>query len=94
MKTKKLKPRRMWANCYPDGKVYVRRTKRLAANCRAAIPGVRTIHVAVIPLDDVEAVVEKAILAFFGHVRTGTNRDRMRHALVAIGVLPKRKGRK
>ena len=97
MKTKpQLRARKMWANYYPTGIVChpLRRKARInaPANCLSA-----TIPVAVIPLDDVEALISKATDAFLlehcGPISCILE-DRMRSALIAIGVLPRKGGRK
>lgn len=91
MKTKlKLRARKMWANYYPTGIVChpLRRKAGInaPANCLSA-----AIPVAVIPLDDMDALVEKAKTAF-NLEGSGLFTPAMRAALTAIGVLPKRKG--
>ena len=96
MKTKpKPRARKMWANYYPTGIVChsLRRKARInaPANCLSA-----AVPVAVIPLDDVEALISKATDAFLlkhcGPISCILE-DRMRSALIAIGVLPRqRKG--
>ena len=86
----KIKPRRMFANYYPDGRLGIYRTKRSATYFRGLFGGEPT-PVAVIPLDDVGALVRCAyeasrIPGFHGFAQ-------MRAALTAIGVLPRtRKG--
>lgn len=86
MKTKSTpRARRMWANYYPKI-VCVHHTRKSA--------GANSIPVAVIPLDDPEALVDAAV-ASHSHSYCGiaTRRQAMRAALIAIGVLPKqRKG--
>ena len=80
--------RRMWANYHVEGYVCLYSTKGRCMNSSAehiAIP------VAVIPLDDPESLVNKAVKAFFRGGQLDAYSD-MRAALTAIGVLPKRKG--
>lgn len=108
MKTKQLKARRMWANYYPNGAVFARPTK--AASIRALSPRISVhacVPVAVIPLDDVEALVCEATLAATNAARKlvfkaplsrisdsehpENNCDITRAALTAIGVLPKQR---
>lgn len=91
----KRKPCRMWANrfpkyaflrCYP--------TKREAREADPFRQAIETGPVAIIPLDDVEALVCKVAKAFGGD--SGFyDFTSAREALRAIGVLPRaRKGRK
>lgn len=90
----KLKPRHMWADPLDlpdDGFSNLRLARKIG------MPPTRhaTVPVVVIPLDDVDALVEKAAIAFFSDTRTG--KIAARNALTAIGVLPKsrvKKGRK
>ncbi len=98
MKTKKttLKARRMWANPFdvhhPLAWWQLSCVRLESSNINYTVP------VAVIPLDDVDALVrtaEEAYVANYHNSRT----DAIRAALAAIGVLPKqrnahRKGRK
>ena len=91
MKTKPTpRARRMWANYYPEI-VCVHHTRKSAgASGDPSYP--HAVPVAVIPLDDVEALVEKAKTAF-NLEGSGLFTPAMRAALAAIGVLPKqRKG--
>lgn len=91
MKTKKLKARRMWANYYREGAPVFFTHKNVALRCANEDAIVSHVPVAVIPLDDVDLMIDKAFLAFGG---LPYSRGAVRAALVAIGVLPKRKGRK
>lgn len=96
MKTK-TKPthraRKMWANYYPKNPArpvlhYSRKNAEqgvLHDATHAVIP------VAVIPLHDVDALIEKAVVAY-QEDRFATFEGAMRAALTAIGVLPKSKG--
>jgi hypothetical protein len=85
----------MWANHYASyTAVHETRPKALAE--RSRIYGVVTGPVAVIPLDDPEALVDAAVTGHY-HLYGGiaTRIQAMRAALTAIGVLPKqKKGRK
>jgi hypothetical protein len=95
MKTKpKLRARRMWANYYPDGRLGIYRTKRSATYFRGLFGGEAT-PVAVIPLHDVPKLTAKAkdayVNACHAHVTTS---GRMTYLLTAIGVLPRKGGRK
>jgi hypothetical protein len=106
MKTPKLKPRRMWANCYTNDKaLYAHPSKRAAILRSFGHASLNAVPVAVIPLDDIEALVARgaeAIAIGQGHPWGGRGESvghvfRMdaRNVLTAIGVLPKqRKGRK
>jgi len=88
MKTRKPKPRRMWANHYDRGAACFL-TKKAAlkddATCMFPVAFSVAVPVAVIPLDDIPALVKSARAAFFA--------DNSGHgvvaALTAIGVLPK-----
>lgn len=95
MKTTKLKARRMWANplnLKDDGhsKLLLTRKRGLREAFQTSIP------VAVIPLDDVKALVDRAVECdcnFPSH--RGFRKDFAVSVLQATGVLPKpRKGRK
>lgn len=94
MKKSKLKARRMWANCYSsDNALYAHPTKQAAIRRSFGHASLNAIPVAVIPLDDVEALIQKAAEAYWQTPQTHT--ESVRAALTAIGVLPKqRKGRK
>lgn len=92
MKNKPIKARKMWANYYADGIRRIHSTKESARAVRCFIGGKssvpKTIPVAVIPLDDMEALVEKAKTAF-NLEGSGLFTPAMRAALTAIGVLPR-----
>ena len=95
MKTKpKLRARRMWANYYKAPfNPCLHKTRRAAAlGCGHAC--IHTGRVAVIPLDDVEALVDAAVASHsYSYCGIATRRQAMRAALTAIGVLPRqRKG--
>jgi len=93
MKTKpKLRARRMFANYYPaeDGCVCLHRTRTRANSMANDGCSHAAIPVAVVPLDDVEALVEKAKTAF-NLEGSGLFTPAMIAALTAIGVLPKQK---
>ena len=81
-----------WANYYPEDRLPHLHTSREDADAFADSDAA-TVKVAVIPLDDVEAIIEKAVDAA---MKTECcYHESMRVALAAIGVLPnKRKGRK
>ena len=94
MKTK-TKPtpraRKMWANYYPEATICWP-TKRKALMRSGPSRRHRAIPVAVIPLDDLPALVETAYRAYYS-----TNKpvkDGIRDALAAIGVLPRKGGHK
>lgn len=94
MKTPKLKPRRMWANYYEganDGIPFLHSTRAAAQKCNSS--GVDTVPVAVIPLDDVEELVERASVALsiergYSWAYAPKFQLSARAALAAIGVLP------
>jgi len=100
MKTK-TKPtpraRKMWANYHPhcpapdifDSKA------RAMSWAKSYSTMVKTVPVAVIPVHDPEALVDAAV-ASHSHSYCGiaTRRQAMRAALTAIGVLPRKGGRK
>ena len=92
MKTEpKLRARRMWANYYGDF-VACHNTRSSAMREGDHHEQFIAVPVAVIPLDDVEALVEKAKTAF-NLEGSGLFTPAMRAALTAIGVLPRtRKG--
>ena len=95
MKTKTPKARVMWANYYPKfvgaPSIYAdkERAEQAAANCTTPI------RVAVIPLDDLAGIAERARSAFWGSGPQGTVRDidGIRAALTAAGI-PCRKASK
>ena len=93
MKTN-LRPRKMWANYHVEGYVSLYSKKGRCMNSAAehiAIP------VAVIPLDDQGALIAKATAAFLAEDRKPESwipDDCMVAALIAIGVLPRKGGRK
>lgn len=93
----KLKPRKMWANYYPDKDVTLHRLKCKAHLFSAEHTVATAVPVAVIPINDVDELVARASCAFNNDPfdRDAARDDAMRDALTAIGVLPKqRKGRK
>lgn len=81
MKNKTPKPRMMWA-------IYDNCTDPIVCGNRSLIricekrTGVKTIRVAMIPLHDVEAIVERARAAFFAD----TSGEGVRAALTAAGI--------
>ena len=92
--------RRMWANYHPhcpapdtfDSKA------RAISWAKSYSTMVETVPVAVIPLHDPEALVAKATDAHYAALQLAkgriTNGDCMAAALTAIGVLPRKGGRK
>ena len=103
MKTK-TKPtpraRRMWANYYPENpaRPILHYSRKDAEYCVAFGAAHAAVPVAVIPLDNPEALVARAAEAFYELEHEGYCERRrvdysyMRAALTAIGVLPKSKG--
>jgi hypothetical protein len=99
METKKTKPkaRRMWAHPF-DAKCppvwwQLSRVRLESSNLNYTVP------VAVIPLDDVQTMIDRATGAHYNAVQAHPchvpTPGAMRAALTAIGVLPRaRKGRK
>jgi hypothetical protein len=94
MKTKP-RARRMWANYYPHCPVpQTFDSKARAMSWAKDHPATVTVPVAVIPLHDVDVLIEQAYAAFQDGPGVAM-KDSMRYALTAIGVLPRaRKGRK
>ena len=87
MKNKTPKPRVMWA-LYDSGRdPIVSGNRSLIRRCEFRA-GVKAIRAAVIPLDDVEAIVERASMA------CGFGFENTRIALTAAGIPCKRKVRK
>ena len=94
----KPKPRVMWANYYPLAgwshpciHPTLSQAKATAAGCA------KPVRVAVIPLDDLAGIAERARSAFWGSGPQGTVRDidGIRAALTAAGIpCLKRKARK
>jgi hypothetical protein len=86
MKTKTPKPRVMWANIGAHG--WSTHSTHLDA-IAAQWDGDQTVRVAIIPLEDVEAIVERAAMA------CGFGFENTRIALTAAGIpCLKRKARK
>ena len=89
----KLTARRMWANGYETdpSALYLHASKKLAKDASALCdPLIDARPVAVIPLDDVEALVEKAAAEYINSsARWISVAGRMRDALTTIGVIPK-----
>lgn len=82
----------MWANYYDGGFVFLGQSQGESMDDAASDAQHIAVPVAVIPLDDVEALVEKAKTAF-NLEGSGLFTPAMRAALTAIGVLPRqRKG--
>lgn len=99
-KTVQPKPRRMWANYYPDGDIVLHSLKTLAAPSADPNANYRAIPVAAIPLNNVDNLIERAASAIakergYGPQYAPKFFPETISSLVAIGVLPKqRKGRK
>jgi hypothetical protein len=83
MKTKP-KPRVMWANYYPGIVRCDETLKRAKHRAEYNLPN-QTVRVAIIPLDDVEAIVERAVAAYFTD-KGFTYGDGIRAALTAAGI--------
>jgi hypothetical protein len=82
----------MWANYYSQNFLpALNQSKKSAIQHCAPSVEHRAVPVAVIPLDDVDALIEKAV-ASYQEDRFATFEGAMRAALAAIGVLPKSKG--
>ena len=94
MKTKP-KPRVMWA-LYDSGRDPIVCGNRSLIRIRERSAGVKAIRVAVIPLSDTEAIVERADKAYWEKYRVGMAGDltQIRDALTAAGIPCKRKARK
>ena len=94
MKNKTPKPRVMWA-LYDSGHDPIVCGNRSLIRIRERSAGVKAIRVAVIPLDDTEAIVERAEKAYWEKYRVGMAGDltQIRAALIAAGI-PCRKARK
>ena len=90
-----LRARKMFANYYPaeDGCVCLHRTRTRANSMANDGCSHAAVPVAVIPLDDVDALVQVAAEAYFNAWNSdlATRKEAMRAALTAIGVLPKQK---
>lgn len=96
MKTPKLKARRMWANPADFGE----QSMRLTAHRDPSSDRGNVVPVAVIPLDDAEALIDQAASAIakwrgYGVEYAPHYYSAASSVLAAIGVLPlARKGRK
>ena len=90
MKNKKPKPRVMWA-IYDRPDPMVSGNLKLMRHCEKNC-GVKAVRVAVIPLDDVEAIVERALTAYFSAI-PNVSIVGICAALTAAGI-PCRKARK
>ena len=91
----KLRARRMWANYYCNGVIGIYGERSTAKYFRGFLAGPPT-PVAVIPLDNVEALEFEALEAFLND-KGITSQSGLRAALTVIGVLPRaraKKGRK
>ena len=87
MKNKTHKPRVMWA-LYDSGRDPIVCGNRSLLRICELRAGAKPIRVAVVPLDDVEAIVERASMA------CGFGVENTRVALTAAGIPCKRKARK
>ena len=92
MKNKTPKPRVMWA-LYDSGHDPIVCGNRCLMQICEQRTGCNAIRVAVIPLDDVEAIVERANSAFQLDESFGF-KDSLRAALTAAGIPCKRKASK
>lgn len=96
MKTKlKPKPRKMWANYYPHCSIpSIFDNEVRAISWKKSYPAtVMTIPVAVIPLDDPDAMIARASTVVSDMICTANISDICRAVLLSSGVLPKpRKG--
>ena len=94
MKNKAIKARKMWANYYPNCTVpdTFDSKSRAMSSCHSTM--VKTIPVALIPLDNPEALISRASYAVDNMICTATIGDIVRAVLVSSGVLPRKGGRK
>lgn len=90
MKTKKLKPRRMWC----DRELFAMPTEVVVCGNKREFAD--DLCVAVIPLDDPAAMIARASTVVDNMISTATIGDICRAVLVSSGVLPRAKkgGRK
>lgn len=95
MKTNTPNPRVMWAIYDSGHDPIVSGNRSLIRICERSA-GVKAIRVAVIPLDDLAGIAERARSAFWGSGPRGTVRDidGIRAALTAAGIPCKRKASK
>lgn len=94
MKNKAIKARKMWANYYPNCTVpdTFDSKSRAMSSCHSTM--VKTIPVALIPLDNPEALISRASYVVDNMICTATIGDIVRAVLVSSGVLPRKGGRK
>lgn len=85
MKTKTPKPRVMWANYYPTMRDPVVHASKNSAEVGAAGLG-KTLRVAVIPLDDMQGIMDRMAEAFSGSYDGHLHCDDLRAMLKAIGI--------
>ena len=87
--------RRMWANYYPENptRPVLYKSRKSAKHSVAFWATHVAVPVAVIPLDNPEALINNAVKGFFRGGQLDAYSD-MRAALTAIGVLPRKGGRK
>ena len=92
MKNKAIKARKMWAYYYPNCTVpdTFDSKSRAMSSCHSTM--VKTIPVALIPLDNPEALISRASYVVDNMICTATIGDIVRAVLVSSGVLPKSKG--
>ena len=94
MKNKAIKARKMWANYYPNCTVpdtFDSKSRAMSwASCHSTM--VKTIPVALIPLDNPEALISRASYVVDNMICTATIGDIVRAVLVSSGVLPTSKG--
>ena len=93
MNTPTPRARRMWANYYtqcPVPDTFDSKSRAMRASCHSTM--VKTIPVALIPLDNPEALISRASYVVDNMICTATIGDIVRAVLVSSGVLPKSKG--
>ena len=86
--------RRMWANYYPENPQcpMLHKSRKGAKFCLSPGATHAAIPVAVIPLDNPEALISRASYVVDDMICTATIGDIVRAVLVSSGVLPKSKG--
>ena len=95
MNTPTPRARRMWANYYtqcPVPDTFDSKSRAMRASCHSTM--VKTIPVALIPLDNPEALISRASYVVDNMICTATIGDIVRAVLVSSGVLPRKGGRK
>ena len=95
--TRTPRAQRMWANYYKGNFLPALHPSRKSSiqHCAPSVEH-KSIPVAVVPLDDVEGLAHCAAEAYFSawNAELATRKEAMRAALAAIGVLPRKGGRK